>query len=194
MDFQDLVQHIRVQGCRVRIYKDRKQIHGNMGTFFVADKGPLISLALKGSPKKKRVEYLLHEFGHYLQWRDGYMKVLDSICDAYDVWDEWVNEKIELTSMERRAARNTMLAMEWDAEMRALELGKQLDVKHFDPEHHLMGANAYMTALKWAWANRKDFTTAPKRKKFRPRVLTEKQLFAPLTREEKEILRGYKGT
>lgn len=194
MDFTALVKYIKTQGCRVRIYKNCRQVDGNIGTFHVATKGPLISLATKGCTKKKRVEYLLHEFSHFLQWREGYMQTLDGICDSYHIWDQWIKEKIELTPLEWQVARNSMLAIEWDAEYRAYELGQQLNAKHFDPEYHLKGANAYMLGIKWSWLYRFDFNTAPKRKKIKPRVLTKKQLFAPLTRREKEFLKDYQGT
>jgi hypothetical protein len=193
VNFKEIVKYITAQGCRVRIYKNLKKIHGNTGTFHLANKGPLISLATKGSPKKKRIEYLLHEFGHFLQWRNGYMEVLDSICDSYTLWDEWIAGDVELTDLEWKAARNCMLAMEWNAEVKAYELGRNLRAKHFNADHHLKGANAYILGLKWGWANRRDFESSPKRKLLTPRLLTQKELFAPLTKQEKQILKKFKG-
>lgn len=193
MDFKDLVKYIKDDGCRVRIYDDRELIHGAQGTFHTTKHGPIISLATQRTPKKKRVEYLLHEYGHYLQWKEGFDTTIDGICDAYDIWDNWVDEKIELTELEWKVARNSMLAIEGDAEYRALKWGNELGVKHFHAEHHLKGAYSYILAIKWGWLYRSQFVQCPKRKKLEARVLTKKQLFAPLTRKEKRILKNYEG-
>lgn len=188
MNFDELVKYIKGQGCRIRLFKNKENVTGGVGTFHIAEKGPLISLALKSHSKPKRAEYLLHEFGHYQQWVSGFMQILDGICDSYTMWDDWINQKVELTDFEIRTARNTMLAMEWDAELRAIALGNKLNVKHFNKKHHLSGANAYILAIKWGWLNRKDFAQSPKRKLIEPRVLSKKELFAPLSEKEKHLL------
>lgn len=187
MNYTSLVDYIRAQGCRVRLY-NKRLVNEAKGTFHVTERGPLISIAMKGNNNKKAVEYLLHEYGHYLQWQDGYMDLLDGICDGYELWHQWVKGQIELTALEIKTARNAMLALEWGAECRALALGERLKIKHFDYEHHLKGANAYMLGIKWQWAARANYKASPKRKGLRPRMLTEAQLFAPLTRKEKDYL------
>ena len=193
MDFKNLVKYIKDVGCRVRLY-DKKNMGDSIGTFHVAECGPIICLATKNMPKKKRVEYLLHEFAHFLQWKDGFMETIDNIFDTYELWDDWVEGKIELTKRERLAGRNAMLAIEWDAEYRAYELGNSLKAEHFDADYHLKGANAYILAIKWGWYHRKNFSTCPKRKKIEGRVLTKKQLFAKLTRKEKKLLEKFSGS
>lgn len=193
MNFNQLVAHIKSNGCRVRLYKDRKTISGDVGTFYIAEKGPLITLALQGHPYKKRLEYLLHEFGHFYQWKDGFMDILDNICDAWYLWERWIDRKIELSHIEKKAVRNTILAIEWDAEERVLNLAKNLDITDFDVNHHLQGANSYVLAVKWSFKHRKNFESSPKRKLVQPRLLTKNELFAPLSKNEKEILSSFNG-
>lgn len=192
MDFNSLVEYIKNDGCKIIIYPKKKTVHGVIGTFCHHNDKPLISLATKGVSKKKRVEYLLHEYGHYLQWKEGLIDTFDHICNAYHIYDEWIEHKIELTEMEWSVARNLMLALEWDAEMRAYRLGKKLEVENFDPDYHLKGANGYMMTIKWSWLYRTDTNECVKRSKLKPKLLSKKELFAPLTRKEKEKMKKFK--
>jgi len=193
MNFPQLLRYVKEKGCRVRVYKGKKLIDGSAGTFEETDCGPIISLAFLDTPPQKQIELLLHEFGHFLQWKDGYMATLDGICNAYEIFPRWIKHQIELTPLELQVARNTNLSLEWNAETRALELAKELSIVDFDPQWYLKGACAYMLSIKWAWANRKNFHKTIKREFVTPHHLTPAQLFSPLSAEEKEILKNYEG-
>jgi hypothetical protein len=132
---------------------------------------------------------MLHEYGHFLQWKDGFMQMLDGVCDSYNIYDAWLAHDVELEHTGWLAARNAMLAMEWDAEMRAINVGTTLEVKHFDSEHHLKGALAYVLCIKWCWKHRKDRRLTPKRKGIKASVLTTEKLFSLLTKKEKKLLK-----
>lgn len=190
MTFDELVEFIKGEGCRVYLYKNKTCIHGgNRGTFdYAHKKGPLICVALKWVPPRKQVETLLHEFGHYLQWVDGFMQSLDGICDSYDLESKWLDFKVELDEHELRVVRNTILAMEYDAERRAIKVGDDLMPDDYDRDFVLQGALSYMDAIKWQFYRRRNFSECPKRSRYKPRILTFEELFAPLTPERVKVL------
>jgi len=93
MNFNQLVKYIRNQGCRVRIWRSREYIEGSLGNFGVTEFGPIINVSIKN---KKSIEYtaiLLHEFGHFLQLKDGFLTKIENVCDAYDIYHLWMNKK-----------------------------------------------------------------------------------------------------
>lgn len=132
---------------------------------------------------------LLHEYGHFLQWRDGFLGFFDAIGDAHETFDQWWQKKIELNDNEIRMYRNIMLAVEYDAEVRSYNVGKELLVKDFNPEKHLQEAYSYIASIKWAWENRMEWSDRPEYDKWPAKLLTQEELFAPLTDEENKILK-----
>ena len=191
MNFKDLIKWVRSQGCKVTVYKKKKKIDDCFGIFY-EDPEPLIKLALKGVSKKKIVSVLLHEYAHFLQWRDGFSQYLDGICWPHEVFDEWVERNMELTEREVKIHRNTMLFIEYDADMRAYDLGMTMRPDEFDPEYHLREAQSYCMAIKWGWKNRKAWKKRPSWKNWPYKRLTHKELFAPLTKKQKKILKKIK--
>jgi len=189
MTFDELIAHIKSEGCRVRIYKNRKYVEGSAGTFTVTEAGPIIVMATKGETLKKKTATLLHEYGHFLQWVDGFLPAIESVCDTYDIHWDWIRNRIELTDREWKAARNSMLWIEWDAEVRGYGVGIELGVK-FDPKSYLKGALGYMMSIKWSWECRSDWRMSVQPLHIiqnNPRFLSQKKLFAPLTSREKGL-------
>jgi len=185
MNFDELVQYIKGEGCRIRIYNSRMFVTEAVGSFEPKAAGPMILLATKGHSKIKYTHILLHEYGHFLQWRCGFWQRMWGICETEDIWYDWVNHKLELTQIEHKAARNTMLVSEWDAEMRGYEQGQQLKIKSFHPEIYLKSALGYMASIKYSWANREDWNVSIQATHInKPRILTPAELFAPLTEGE----------
>ena len=184
MTFDDLVQYVREEGCRVRVYKKRNTIGNARGTFDYNEHGPIICVAHKGVIAKKRIETLLHEFGHYLQYADGFMQYFDDICKPYDLAESWLSGSIELSSRELQIVRNMMLSVEYDAERRAYKQGCLLQPDDFDPDYYLKGAAAYMGCIKWSFARRIDTGEVPHRKGFSARLLTNEELYAPVAEEQ----------
>ena len=185
MNFDELVKHIKAQGCRVRIYNSRMFIGDAVGSFEPKSCGPIILLATKCWSKARRTRFLLHEYGHFLQWKDGFWDHIWNVCEADELWHKWVNRRLELTSIEHAAARNTQLWSEWDAEMRGYNLGISLEVDNFKPQMYLKEALGYMASIKWSWKNRKSWNISIRPRHIKnPRILTPDELYAPLTSDE----------
>jgi len=188
MDFNALVKFIKSQGCKVIIYKNKERVNGAIGEF--GEEPPRINIATKGHEKKFIISTLLHEYAHFLQWEDGFSKYIDGICWSYDIHYEWMKGIRELTDSEKRMARNCMLALEYDAELRSYDLGTELKVEGFDADFHLQEASCYMAHLKWSWAGRKDWHKRLSASFWEPAKLTHEELFAPLTDRENIYLKG----
>lgn len=191
MNLNDLVQFIRSQGCKVTIYKNKKKIDNAIGLFY-EEPSPRIVLATKGRSKKLVVSTLLHEFGHFCQWRDGFSGYFDAVCWPHNIHEDWVSRKIELTDLEKKMVRATMLSVEYDAEIRAIRWGDELKPKHWDKDYHLREAQSYIAAIKWSFIHRKDWVKRPGAKKYPAKIMTHEKLFAPLTKSEKRILKKIK--
>jgi hypothetical protein len=93
--------------------------------------------------------------------------------------------------MELSAVRNVVLSGEWDAEMRGIKAAKELGVKDFKVDRYIKGAKAYIASIKWEFDNRLFLQRAPQRRHFNAKRLNKKQLFAKLTKKEKEIIEKY---
>ena len=191
MHFKNLVGWLKSQGCKVTIYKKKKRISSVLA-YFVYEPEPHIKMAIKDMPLKEMVSVLLHEYAHFLQWHDGFSKYLDGIVEADSIFYEWIDGNLELTEREIKVCRNTMLSIEYDAELRAIELGTEMGVEGFSSEYHLSDAYSYCTSIKWAWEHRKMWKERVPTKMWPPKRLTHEQLFAPLTAKEKEILKKIK--
>jgi hypothetical protein len=180
MDYNELLKYVRGL-CRVRSYKDRSLLScGARGTFQVTSKGPLITLATRGLSKKKLTETLLHEYAHFLQHQDGFMAYIDSICDGHTTAREWFAGRIELTPMELKCVRNSVLTIEYDAERRGHNLGLTLGAKSFSSRFYLRGAESYMDAIKWSFLRREESVETPRRTQYKGVLLSNKELYAPL--------------
>jgi hypothetical protein len=191
MDFDNLIKYVKAQGCRVTVYKTKKTVHNAIGLFY-EEPYPNIKMAIKGRSKKLVVSTLLHEYAHFCQWMDGFSKYLDGICWSHNVHDEWVRGKIELTEREIEMIRASMLSVEYDAELRAIKIGKELRPDSFDANYHLREAQSYIAAIKWSFGARKEWKKRPSWRLYPAKQLTHEELFAPLTEKEKEILKGIK--
>ena len=189
MDHKDLLKFFKSQGCGVRVSKTKSRLEGNAIGLFYEEPAPHIKIATKGRSKREVVSVLLHEFAHFCQWRDGFSKYLDGICWPHNLLEEWLNGDVELTNREIGMTRATMLSGEYDAELRSYRLGMELGVKNFSPAYHLREAQSYMAAIKWAFENRKDWKKRASWKLFPAKILTHKELFAPLTQKEKRVLK-----
>jgi len=188
MNYDKLVQFIREEGCRVYVYNKKSSIYGgSRGTFDHNEHGPIICVA-GDLPIESKVENLLHEYGHYCQYRSGFMQYLDGIYDAYNTNNDWIAGRIELTDRELLATRNAILTMEYDAERRGNKWGKILKPEGFDSDFYLRGAQAYMAAIKLSFFYREGLGTLD-RNLFKAEELTNEELYATYSEEEAAILR-----
>jgi len=191
MDFDTLVKFIRVQGCKVIVHDEKKKVDETLG-YFIEDPKPQIHIATKGRKKYQLISTLLHEYAHFLQWEDGFLKYMDGICLAYNLWDDWLTGYVELNKREKQIVRNAILSIEYDAEIRAYNLGIQLKLKHFNPTYHLQTAQSYVAAIKWSFLCRKDWKKRVGIRLWPAKKLSFKKLFAPLKKREKKFLKKMK--
>jgi hypothetical protein len=188
MNFDALVKYIKAQGCKVTVYRKKNKVNGSMGEFG-EDPRPHINIAVQGHSKALIASTLLHEYAHFLQWKEGFSRYLDKICLAYTIQYDWLHGNIELTDYERQIARNAMLSIEHDAESRAYNLGVELEVEHFDPIFHLQETQNYMASIKWSWKNRKEWAKRTPHSLWPSEKMGFNKLFAPLTDTENKILK-----
>ena len=187
MNLDDFVKYIKLQGCRVVLYKKKNLVNNSRGTFYVSKYGPIICLALKSRPKKEITSTILHEYGHFLQWKDGYMDIIDNICDYSTLIYDWVKGSVKLTDREITIARNANLAMEWDAEMRGLKANDEFNLDNFNYNYYIKSAYAYMISIKWSWDNKIIYKNSIPARCVKFKKLTLEELFAPLTPKEHKI-------
>lgn len=190
MNYNELVRYIREDGCRVYVYNKKNSIYGGIrGTFDVNEHGPIICVANAQIGPDKQIETLLHEYGHFLQWQDGFMQALDGVVDSYELTSQWITGKIELSNREVEICRRAVLTMEYDAEKRGYEQGCMMQPEHWRPKFYLRGAAAYMDSIKWEFFSRTFTTSSPSRKGYSPKILTLEELYAPLSQQKIKTFR-----
>lgn len=184
MKFDELVNYIRENGCAVRIYKNLSTIKNCDGFFDLNKKGqPVIYAAIKGLIPSQQMQLLSHEYGHYLQYLEDKDRPEEEL-DCYKLQEDWTARKLELTRQDWLEARNMMLVYEYDADVRAIKLAKELDLTPWNELDLIRSANAYNASMKWAWDTRQNFSVCAKRNHFKPTLKTEEEIIAPLTVEE----------
>ena len=183
MNFDALVKYIRKDGCPVRVYnKGILKVAQCLGTFDVSKKGtPTISIATRGHTKLENTRVLLHEYAHYRQWKDGLMGIAERVIKGWDVLDKWLSGK-EYDSKQLSMARNCVILIEYDAEIRTIQLSRILKVDIGDIEDYLDHAHSYITHLKTVfktkkWSPYRQLSICKKR-------LRPKEILAALSKEE----------
>lgn len=183
MDLRGFAKYIRRSGCRLRLYEGLASVKECLGYFDVNTKGPYICAAMKGMRPKDRMELLAHEYCHYLQWYEE--KDLDvEEVEMFEIHENWLAHKNEYTPEILKEAREFMLHHEWDADRRASELCRKLNLEPWDEPTFLRGTQSYVNSLKWSWECRLPFITSISRWRFKPLVMTEEEAIAPLTIEQ----------
>jgi len=157
-----------------------------MGYFDDSTSRPIIHVAIFQKSKRKIRQVLLHEFAHFIQWKYGIMKRFEKFCDGWSIFDELITGK-QKTQRELLFARNTILAIEYNAELITIELARQLDIKIGSYSTYYKAANSYVTLIKYSFYKKKFPWPAPY-KNFSNVQLATKKLFAPITRQEIKIM------
>lgn len=185
MNYDELVRYIKEDGCRVYVYNNKESIYGGIrGTFDVNEHGPIICVANHKLDSERRLETLLHEYGHYLQWQDGFMQALDGVIDSYGLTEQWITGGVELTTREVEICRRAVLTMEYDAEKRGYQVGCDFQPQYWKPDRYLRGAAAYMDSIKWEFHARAFTTSCNPRKNYPAKVLSYEELYAPLSEQK----------
>ncbi len=191
MLFPQLVEYIKNAGCSIFLY-DRKELKVAqcVGTFDIAKNGnPLICLATKGHTHIELMQILLHEYAHFLQWEEGFLHKLEGedLKKGWDVFDLWLRKKKKYSPEELVRSRNAVLLIEYDADLRVIDLAKELNIDIGSHIEHLENAYSYIVLIKWAFKNRK-WDSHPGAGAFSGAPRTPKQILASLTTQEEEIV------
>jgi len=156
MNVKTLAAFVRSQGCPVRLYNKKILLGQNCAGLFDLNKRgrPYISVAMLGD-KNNPLHVLLHEYCHFLQWKDGYMMKLEEpgTKDGWTILDDWIKGK-EFSREQLRMARGAILLMEYDAELRTLQKARELGIK-MNKRSHLKDSNGYIESIKKAFETRK---------------------------------------
>lgn len=192
MTFDELVAYIKQQGCRVILYRNKREFKISRCTAsFECSNGPVITMAMKGRSQVKLRSILLHEFAHFVQWKLGTLEYLDGICDGWTILDEWLDGK-EISQEILDVARKVCLAVEYDAELITIELADKLDIDIGGVDKYLKAIESYILLIKYAFYARK-FPYGAAYKYFKGKLLTMDELFAPICDAEIEIMKRVKG-
>jgi hypothetical protein len=188
VNFNSLVKNIEDKGCDV-ILLNESEVPGEEcdGTFDVIGGRPTITLALKYKSQNRLRYILLHELAHYYQWVDGFMQSLDGYANGWEIFDKWLKGG-RCSRKKLWRARNSVLFIEYDADMRVIGLAKDFGIR-LNKARHIAEANAYADLIKWAFKHRKwkhlpDVGNYP-RKAYSPR-----DLLGPLEEKRNALLNG----
>jgi len=181
MQLEEFIKYIRKSGCNIRLYKNLDTVKGCAG-YFEAKTTPRISAAIKYLRPVYQMELIAHEYCHYLQYMDE--KDLDvEEVDMCKIHEQWLAGK-DFSTEVIKETRDLMLTHEWDADRRAMELSKKLNLEPWDMNAYMRGSMSYLLTMKWSWETRQSYEGTPSRWKFKPITLTEEELLAPMTTDE----------
>jgi hypothetical protein len=126
----------------------------NCGGYFDYS-GKEFVVALKN---RKGFEIMIHEYCHFLQWKENRKYFLKLIKDCGILFD-WLDGKFYKKKIINEAVRG-VIELEWDCEKRAIELIKKykLDV---DIEEYSQSANCYLLFYHIVRKYRKWYKNAP---------------------------------
>lgn len=191
MQFWRLIRHIKKDGCNIKLYdKEELKISQCAGTFDITEKGnPLICLATKGHTQQELLQLLLHEYAHFLQWQEGILHRLEGkdLKLGWDVLDLWLRHKKKFSTKQLQWARNAIILMEYDADIRVIEMAREFGVDIGSHKTHMANAYSYITLIKWAAKNRK-WGSHPGEDSFDGRIRSPKEILSKITLREEQIL------
>lgn len=175
MNLCELVEFIKLSGCRIRLYRKEKISSSDCAaTFNVTSQGPLISVALYSVQPNQLVPLILHEFAHYWQWKCGLISAIDSVIDGWKVFENYISGKQYSKDILDRAMIATIL-LEYDAEIKTLLIAKKLKIS-LNREEYLMDAAGYAQMIARSFRNKKwygEYQRSQIKKKMAPRELIE---------------------
>jgi hypothetical protein len=160
------------------------------GTFDITKRGtPLICLATKGHADKQLAQLLLHEYAHFLQWKDGFLHKLEGkdFKEGWNILDLWLSHNKKFTDIQLKNARDAVILIEYDADIRVLALSKELNIDIGNHNDHMADAYSYITLIKWAIKN-KRWGQHPGGDYFDGRIRSPKEILSEITQKEEKIL------
>lgn len=190
MKFWELVDLVKKDGCRLRLYdKEELSVAQCAGTFDITKSGnPLICLAIKGHTQKELLQLLLHEYAHFLQWKTGFLHKLEGpdLKEGWDVFDKWYRQVKKFSNDQLERSRNAICLIEYDADLRVLDLAKKFNIDIGSHEEYMSKAYGYVALIKWAFKN-KDWGYHPDGQ-FDGRIRSPQEILAPIKKYEEDII------
>lgn len=184
MSNDKLVRIIKDAGCRVRFF-DKDFIGGDAAaTFDTSNAGPIICVASRGRDRREIRRLLLHEFGHFYQWKTGFMQTLDGICDSWGILNKRIRGK-KVSQDELDKAVKVACLLEYDAELRSIEIADTNGIwinrrEVYDDAHSYISGIKY-SAIMGRWVFYPGLN-------IRHSMMTPREVIAPLTKEEKKLI------
>ena len=199
MHFRQLVSYVKADGCKVRLYnKPELKLALCTGTFDISKNGnPIICLAKEGHTHTELKQLLLHEYAHFLQWKSGLLGILEGedLYGGWDVIDRFVVEKKDhwrngnkYTKEDFIKARNAVILIEYDAEIRTLELSKELNIDIGSHREYMCSALSYVSFLKWCMKY-KRWDAHTDSSYFNQKLKTPTEILEPLDWQDEMIIR-----
>jgi len=188
MNFSELATFIKADGCLLRLYKRKSllKVAQCLGTFDISKKkNPIISLATKGHGQLTLIRTLLHEYAHYRQHKEGYFDTVEGVVKGWEVLDKWLNGR-RYDEKTLAMARNCVVLIEYDAEIRTIQLARTLGVDIGDVGDYLDDAHSYASHLKNVFRTR--VWSPYRRLDIQRRKLSPTEILATLTEEELKLL------
>lgn len=154
MTFDELVEFIRNQGCKVSIYNAKILEQSDSMGCFIDYPEPEICMAISGYTQQELVKTILHEYAHFLQWEEGMLEPFNEERNfGWEIFNKWLKGK-EFTQKTLDRARVIISLIEYDAEMRTIELSTDLGVDIGSHRAYMKDAYGYLATIKWSFLNR----------------------------------------
>lgn len=194
--FNQIVEWIREQGCKVYVHTKQKTVSGSNG-YFTPDPEPHIRIGMLGRPIDNAIVLLLHEFCHYWQWHEGFLGRKDDVGNS--IYGKILDGE-DVTSEERELASKLVRISEYDCEKRTAFLLKKWGLTSIrSVQDHIKYANSYNRHQAWSIGSRDgagsgEFVASheacadklwPDKKHHR--WLTLKELLAPISPKHKKV-------
>lgn len=177
-----IIDHIKASGCRVRLYNKELIDNGQAaGTFHTTILGGIVSIGMANKHKKEIGLLLSHEFGHFLQWKTGFMDQIDKNLDNWTLFQEWLEGK-NVPGNKLEVVRQNILLLEHDAYLRGWTSLKSAGIHPCPGTFYWNRAHSYICQIKHSFISRlwQPYTIMYMKKK----ALTPEELYAPLTHYE----------
>lgn len=121
-------------------------------------------------------EILIHEYCHYLQWKND-RKLWDKSMLTYDILFDWLSVDLlnAIPEMNNRVfsdaeldqSLHDILEIEHDCEKRVLKLVKNNPIENFDTDKYIRAINAYL----WSYHINREIRKRPKKPIYSEKVL-----------------------
>jgi hypothetical protein len=143
---------------------NKEQLAGGYGGWFEAGDKMELVVAMK---HKLSFEIFIHEYCHYLQWRENKEGWEEQTPD-YDLLFTWIMHLDKEYSEEQlQKSLETIIRFEHDCESRVLNLAEQLGIEDFDRPKYIRAVNAYL----WSYHIAKELRLKSKNTIYTPKIM-----------------------